>query len=291
MFQNLSGHLAVFLVAGVVYSQPSPAAPPVKDTYETHAKGIRILPGQWRPHYPFEHIAWISPSWPSQDYLWFDFPEAIFSSQGLLYLSHVNPKFPAVFADLPRVPWREVPGGLAFERTLPNGIRFGASLVRSSATMVALEIHIANGSREPLNDIKLQTCLYLRASKEFADFTNDNKFVRLPDLGWQSFPKASAAKVEAGRFRLGWRGGRALADWPGMVTVSNQGKRLVAFAWHEDNAFSLICNARHPCMHSDPRFPDLAPGQKASIRGEIIFHEGSLEDFDALLKSRPAPNR
>ena len=59
-------------------------------TYETHAKGIRILPGAWRPHYPWEHIAWISPPWPSQDYVWLDFPEAIFTSQGLLFLSHVN---------------------------------------------------------------------------------------------------------------------------------------------------------------------------------------------------------
>lgn len=34
-------------------------------SYATHAKGIRIFPGQWRPHYPFEHIAWVSPAWPS----------------------------------------------------------------------------------------------------------------------------------------------------------------------------------------------------------------------------------
>jgi hypothetical protein len=49
----------------------------MKESYETHAKGIRILPGQWRPHYTFEHTAWISPSWPSQDYIWLDYPEAV----------------------------------------------------------------------------------------------------------------------------------------------------------------------------------------------------------------------
>ena len=58
------------------------------DTYETHAKGIRILPGQWRPLYPFEQIAWVSPPWPSQDYIWLDFPEAIFCNLGLLYFGH-----------------------------------------------------------------------------------------------------------------------------------------------------------------------------------------------------------
>jgi len=74
------------------------------ETYETHAKGIRIVPGQWRPHYPFEQIAWVSPPWPSQDYCWLDFPEAIFTDQGLLFLSHVNPKVTAEFPDLPPVP-------------------------------------------------------------------------------------------------------------------------------------------------------------------------------------------
>jgi len=61
---------------------------------EAYATGIRILPGQWRPHYPFEQIAWVSPPWPSHDYVWLDFPEAIFSDTELLYLSHVNPQFP-----------------------------------------------------------------------------------------------------------------------------------------------------------------------------------------------------
>ncbi|MBI4326975.1 MAG: hypothetical protein HY674_17175, partial [Chloroflexi bacterium] len=90
-------------------------------TYDTHAKGIRIVPGQWRPHYPWEHIVWISPAWPSQDYLCLDFPEAIFSNQGLLFLSHVNPPFPVLFPDLPKVEWQRGPTGVAFERTLPNG--------------------------------------------------------------------------------------------------------------------------------------------------------------------------
>jgi hypothetical protein len=285
-FLKSAGLTTAFVAIGgslPVCSQPATVAQKVKDTYATHAKGIRILPGQWRPHYRWEQIAWISPAWPSQEYLWLDFPEAIFSNQGLLFLSHVNPKFPAVFPDLPAVPWREIPNGLAFERRLPNGISFGGSVVRKSDTMAGVELHIENGSREPLTDIKLQTCLYLRAIKEFADFTNENKFVHLPDLGWQSYPKANEAKVEAGRYRLGWRAGRALADWSMIATVSNQGKRLVAFTWLKDG-FSLVCNARHPCMHSDPQFPDLAPGTKASIYGEIIFFEGTLDDFSAFLK-------
>jgi hypothetical protein len=71
-----------------------------------------------------------------------DFPEAIFTSQGLLYLSHVNPRIPSVFSDLPRVPWRETKDGVVFERTLPNGVAFGGRVKKETDSAVALEIHI-----------------------------------------------------------------------------------------------------------------------------------------------------
>ena len=120
------------------------------DTYETEAKGIRIKPGHWRPHYPWEHIAWVSPSWPSQDYLWLDFPEAIFTSRGLIYLSHINPPIDTVYESLPAVPWTETDRGLSFDRLLPSKIAFGGSLEKRDEHTVALELHIFNGSTEHL---------------------------------------------------------------------------------------------------------------------------------------------
>ena len=171
-FLEACGSVVPALVAPQVLNaqQTKPAEPaPVADaatagrTYETHAKGIRILPGQWRPHYPFEQIAWISPSWPSQDYLWLDFPEAIFAGDRLLFLSHVNPPLPAQYPDLPAVPWKKVSAGLEFERALPNGIVFGGSLVKGGESMVEMELHLRNGSDEPppgdhAADVSLLAC-------------------------------------------------------------------------------------------------------------------------------------
>ena len=258
----------------------------VGETYETQAKGIRILPGQWRPHYPWEQIVWVSPSWPSQDYIWLDFPEAIFSDQGLLFLSHINPAHPVVFPNLPRVQWQAIAGGIAFERVLPNGVKFGGSVVTNcDSTGVSLELYIDNGSEKPLRNIKLQTCAYLRAIREFSDFTVKSKFVHLPEAGWQPFEAARACGLEMGRFRLGWRGGPAAADLPVMVTTSNQGKRLVAMTWYDDT-YSLISNPEHPCMHADPFFPDLEAGQRAKIRGEILFFEGTVDQFSNWFEKR-----
>ena len=250
------------------------------DTYETHAVGIRILPGSWRPHYPWEHIAWVSPPWASQDYLWLDFPEAIFTSQGLIFLSHVNPPIHTVYQELPAVAWKQVPGGIAFDRTLPSGISFGGSVNRGAGPTVDLELHIKNGSNEDLANITLQTCAFLRAIEEFADFTHDNKFVHVPETGWIGMSKAAARETGRQPYRVGWRNrGNPVADLPVAVALSNDAERLVAMTWFDDT-LSLVGNPRHPCFHADPKFPDLAPGEKASIHGKLIFFEGPLAEFD-----------
>ena len=253
--------------------------------YERHVKGIRILPGQWRPHYPFEQIAWISPPWPSQDYLWLDFPEAIFTDSGLIYLSHVNPDFPVLFPNLPRVSWQSDNDGLLFVRLLPNGVKFGGSLTPGSESTVALELFLENGAQEPLTGIRLQTCAYLRAIKEFADFTVTNKFVHVAEAGWIDFEQARLAPA-TGQYRLGFRGeGPAIADLPVFVTVSNMAQHLVAMTWYESSA-SIMSNPKHPCMHVDPIFPDIAPNQCKSIRGNLFFFEGSVEQFETWFKQR-----
>ncbi len=257
----------------------------MKASYATCAQGIRILPGQWRPHYPFEQIAWVSPPWGSQEYIWMDFPEAIFTKAGLLYLSHVNPAFPAMFPNLPKVPWEPVPGGITFRRRLPNGVEFGGQLTATSKTTVALNLFIHNGSKSPVKDITLQTCAFLRGIKEFSDFTSWNKLVHLPGRGWLVWERALNAGTGKGKYRLGWRGGPASADFPVMVTLSNQAERLVAMTWHA-GTLSLVNNPAHPCMHADPFFPDIAPGQRREINGELIFFTGSLDAFDAFWKKR-----
>ena len=265
--------------------QPTTAAPTggtnkPGDTYETHAIGIRIQPGHWRPHYPWEQIAWVSPAWPSQDYLWLDFPEAIFTSQGLLYLSHVNPGIEAVFPDLPKVPWRVVPNGIAFDRQLPNGVIFGGSVTKQNDTRIALELHLKNGSAQALKNIELQTCAYLRGIREFSDYTRDNKFVHVPETGWVTLSQARELPPGTSPYRVGWRTkGKPVADWPVMVTRSNLAERWVGMTWHKDT-LSLIGNPNHPCMHADPKFKDLEPGEAASIHGAIFFFEGKLADFD-----------
>lgn len=241
---------------------------------------ILILPGQWRPEFPYEHIAWIRTPWSHPlfpDYIWLDFPEAIFCDSGLLFLSHVNPDFPSLYPDLPKADWQPTAAGIRYERILPNGIKFGGTLGLKDKTTVHCELHIHNGGDVPMKNIRLQTCVLLKHAAEFAQRTHNNKFVHNSEEGWLVFDDALTEKP-TGRFRLGWRGGPPVADLPVIVTLSSEGKRLVAMTWYE-HTYSLIHNPRHPCMHADPFFPDLEPGQSHSIQGVLFFFDGELETF------------
>jgi hypothetical protein len=248
--------------------------------YEGLATGLRVIPGQWRPHHRFEQIAWISPAWPSQDYLWLDFPEGIFTEQGALYMSHRYPGYPLPFPDLPAAPRVTTEKGITFRRTLPNGVSFGGSVEAGSSDSVSLLLYIENGSGKPLRRITLQTCLFLRACAEFSGFHAERKFVYLSDGRWRRFKEAEKCGLpeHPGGTRVGWRGGPAIATLPVMVTVSDRAERLVAFTWYGDT-YSLIGNTRRPCMHADPHFTDLLPGKRGEIHGEVIFFEGNLESF------------
>lgn len=89
----------------------------------------------------------VSPPWPTQDYIRLDLPEAVFAESDLLFLSHINPPFPARYTNLPKVQWKTIPGGIAFERVLPNGIKFGASVTKNAdSTGCSLQFFIENGS-------------------------------------------------------------------------------------------------------------------------------------------------
>jgi len=242
--------------------------------------GIRIYPGQWRPHDRCEHIAWISPPWECPDYLWLDFPEAVFTDRGLLYLSHHSPRFPPAFEDLPAVAWEQAAGGIRFERRLADGVGFGGAVTRSACGRgVDLELHIDNGSDRPLADVRLQTCAYLRALGEFNAPTNANKWVHLPTRGWTHLGEAATHIGERGRYRVGWRGGPQVADLPVIVCTSSREDRLIAFTWGR-HTYSMIGNPLHPCMHADPAFGPIQPGGREAIRGRLLFLHASLESLD-----------
>ena len=179
--------------------------------------------------------------WDDQSYLVVDVPEAIFSNLGLTYLAHTH--IPTVWdlqgITLPRLEWkRSADGRLAIERALPNGIVFGATAT-ATASEVRMELWLRNGTSEPLRDLRVQNCVMLGAARGFTAQTETNKVFQTP---------YSAVR-------------------------SAHGRRWIITAWQPVQR--CWGNPLCPCLHSDPQFPDCAPGETVRLRGWLSFYEGA----------------
>jgi hypothetical protein len=183
--------------------------------------------------------------WPNGGYVVVDVPEAIWTRRGdareLLYLAHTH--VPTIWdrqgIELERLEWtREPSGALSVHRQLPNGVSFGARITPTPGE-VRMELSVQNGTSTPLSGLVVQNCVLLKAVVGFDARTNDNK----------------------------------VFDQPYAACRSSDGNRWIITAWKP--CVRSWANAPCPCLHSDPQFPDCAPGQTQRIRGWLSFYEGN----------------
>lgn len=184
--------------------------------------------------------------WDEQSYVVVDLPEALWSNLGLTYLAHthVDTIWTKQKIELPAQEWqRHDDGSLTLERKLPNGIvyRAAAKPVRGA---VEMELTLVNGTDAKLSDLRVQNCVMLKGARGFEGQANDNKkFVS-----------------------------------PFVAVRDAAGDKWIITAWERcHNAWG---NAPCPCLHSDPKFADLAPGESQTIRGWLWFYQGSAIDVE-----------
>ena len=212
---------------------------------------IGFLDGAIRPQRETK-VSLFAP-WADGGYAVADVPEAVWHDtpagpRKLLYLAHTH--VPTLWDErgqtLPPLEWTAKPGG-SFEvsRTLPNKVTL-TSRVTPGQDGTRMEFRVANGSTEALTGLDVQMCVMLKGLNGFELPSNDNKVFQ---------PPFAAARDTSGR-------------------------RWIITAW--DGCKRAWGNPPCPCLHSDPRVPDCAPGESKSVRGWASFHEGP--DIQAELK-------
>jgi hypothetical protein len=184
----------------------------------------------------------------SRGYVVVDVPEAIFTNLGLTYLAHTH--VPTLWdqqqIQLPQLEWQATQTGWELQRVLPNGIRFTAT-VTPQRDFVDLQLQLHNGTSAPLTGMRVQNCVMLRGAPGFHDQTNSNKLFEAPFVAVHDESKS---------------------HW--IITAWTPNHR----AWG---------NPPVPCLHSDPVFPDCAPGATVEARGRLWFYHGT--DIHAFLES------
>jgi len=192
--------------------------------------------------------------WDRDSYVVVDVPEALWSNLGLTYLAHTH--VPTVWSrqkiEMEKLEWKlaERKGeaeaqALSLTRKLPNGIEFAVTVTPRNDSL-RMTMSLTNGSKEKVSDLRVQMCVMLKGAAGFTKQTNDNKVIEKP------FVAVHDEKQE----------------------------RWIISAW--EPCHRPWANAPVPCLHSDPKFPDLAPGEKATLRGWLSFYEG--KDVKAEMK-------
>ena len=207
---------------------------------------IGFMEGAVRPQQETK-VSLFAP-WNNSDYFVVDVPEAIWSNLGLTYLAHthVDTIWTKQGIDMKPLEWeRHSDGTFEMHRTLPNGIAFGTT-VEPRKDSVLMKMWLKNGTDKILTDMRVQNCVMLKGAPDFAQLTNENKIIESP---------YAACKYE-------------------------DGKRWVITAW--DPVHRPWGNAKCPCLHSDPKFPDAKPGETKHLVGWFSFYEG--EDIHAEFK-------
>lgn len=204
---------------------------------------IGFLDGAQRPQRETKLSVFLP--WDPQSYVVADVPEAIRrndeATHGLLYLAHehVDTMWTRRNEPLEPLEWRETAdGAFEFERTLPNGVRFGTRAIPGQRE-VRMEMWLENGSDETLRELRVQNCVMLKGAPEFA---HDSE-------------------------------GRTVMESPFVARKSSLADRWLIVAW--EPCQRTWVNPPCPCLHSDPQFANCAPREMQRLRGWLSFYEGS----------------
>jgi hypothetical protein len=171
--------------------------------------------------------------WDPNSYVVIDVPEAIWSQHGLAYTWRTR-TCPTMWTKqnvtLEPLEWKRNDSNsiLTFERTLPNGVAFGAR-AEPLTNSVRMELWLKNGSKETLRDLRVQNCVMLKGAAGFNQQTNANKIFQPPYV----------------------------------AVGSPERTRWIITAW--EPLHRAWANPPVPCLHSDPKFPDCAPGETQRV--------------------------
>ena len=215
------------------------------------AEGLRVLPypggrhprtgfldGAVRPQRETKFSIFLP--WDHRSYVVADIPEAIWSNLGLTYLAHthIDTVWDAQKIKLQPMEWqRTAAEHLWLERRLPNGLAFGTESATHDG-LVMMRMWLRNGTSLRLSDLRVQNCIMLKAAPGFDDETNENK-----------------------RFRGAY-----------VACHDTTGTRWIITAWQPIHR--AWANPPCPCLHADPRFPDVDPGETEQLVGMLSFYEG-----------------
>jgi hypothetical protein len=152
---------------------------------------------------------------------------------------------------------------------------------------------IVNGRDFKLDAIRGLYCVHYRMLAGFPTWEEglawcyvliDGKWAKLSDLPTKNaktvvkWAKVKGRDVQPKEFVTS-RGGVIEKDLDSAVAVvtAKDGKRKLAIGWKPGG--TMLANAGIPCIHADPWYEDIPPGESREAEGVMIFTEKSLDEI------------
>jgi hypothetical protein len=245
----------------------------------------------------------INSPWENGGALFMHFPEHLeYNPVGNTILRHYD--------SIP-VPWIISPDGqqasYRVESPALRGVtvesfirKMAADELPAGVSGIKMAMHIANGGTETLPVIRVLLCMQYSGLKGFPGklqqnykynfIVIDGRLTALSDLATADPNTTFKGCVVKGcpqrDTRSEIKGGLIDKDMDLALSVvtSTDGKRKVIIWWTPGK--SMIANANIPCIHADPYFGTLKPGEQASAEGMILFTEGDIAPILAYLKMK-----
>ncbi len=243
--------------------------------------------------------------WAGGGSVFINFPEHLeYDTQGLSILRHWDG-----WENGP-IPWVISPDAKQASYTVESPHEKGV-MVESSARVatpdevppgtsgIHLSMRITNGSQRALPAIRPLLCVQYRGLTGFPSWTGnfehsfiilDGKLVSLANLRTAD-PKASfkgcVVKGSPQRdTRAEQQGGLIEQDMDSALSIveSLDATRKLVVWWTPGK--SMISNANIPCIHADPYFGTLQPGESAAAEGLVLFAHGDMGPVVSFLRAR-----
>ena len=179
--------------------------------------------------------------WDPEEYVVLDLPEALFTQFGLTFLGHKH--IPTIFDNhkivIQNSDWTiSDDGSLHNIWSLPNQMVIGADIY-PGINELDMKLWTKNNSDVVFTDLQSQVCIMLKMATQYNALNNDNK----------------------------------IFDSPVAAVRSEDSSHWIITAWNFGN--HEWGNEDCPCLHSDPRLPDCAPGEIVYVTGKIWFYTGT----------------
>lgn len=196
--------------------------------------------------------------------------------------------------DARRNVWQVSPDGTgasyAVESLTESGVFFGVR-ARADGDRAFFEMSLTNRSAKTLRSIRPLFCFQYHSLNGFPPGNSDNfahtyaviggKPVSIGSLPVKN-PQAHArmAQVDGCTDEHNWwaeqMGGliEQRLDCALTILTARDDDRKVAVLWRPGK--NLLSNRAIPCLHADPCFGDLAPGEARTVQGELIFTRAPL---------------